>query len=185
MSLRAATEDSHARTESIVRLGSAFELGWYCTVLRAFDVFLAAWEPRMAAALPPSLRDWFATRCRGELARRDLAALGAARTSAVEVSLPALDDASAAFGSLYVLEGSALGGQLIAREAARLHGLDADSGAAYFTGWGARTGSMWREFQQVLESHDAAGADHAGACRAAVQTFDVIASTLGTVAHAH
>ena len=49
-----------------------------------------------------------------------------------------------AVGCLYVLEGSTLGGQIILRRAAERLGIDADTGAGFFHGYGAQTGAMWR-----------------------------------------
>ena len=52
---------------------------------------------------------------------------------------------------MYVLEGSALGGQFIARTLAQA-GLHPDRGAAYFHGWGPATARLWRETREVLNT---------------------------------
>ncbi|MDB4912577.1 MAG: hypothetical protein JWM95_221 [Gemmatimonadetes bacterium] len=67
---------------------------------------------------------------------------------------------AAAWGALYVVEGSTLGGQHILRtlqtsEPVRRHGLTADAGLAYFTGYGNRTAAMWRQFLSALGDADA------------------------------
>jgi heme oxygenase len=49
-------------------------------------------------------------------------------------------------GAMYVLEGSTLGGQVIARQLAKA-GIET---RAYFTGYAERTGPMWKSFCQLL-----------------------------------
>lgn len=73
----------------------------------------------------------------------ELRALGAdARAARSEGAFPALPDFSAAVGCLYVLEGSTLGGMLIAREIRER--LDWES--AFYGVYGRRTAEMWRAF---------------------------------------
>jgi len=50
------------------------------------------------------------------------------------------------FGTLYVVEGSTLGGQIISRLLNTHMGLTQDTGAAFFHGYGARTSAMWQSF---------------------------------------
>ncbi len=49
-------------------------------------------------------------------------------------------------GSLYVIEGSTLGGQLISRQLFQNKQLSYDSGARFFYGYGEMTDGRWREF---------------------------------------
>jgi heme oxygenase (biliverdin-IX-beta and delta-forming) len=184
--LRSATASQHRQIESLLPLGGELSLASYIQVVRGFDAFLSAWEPRVAAALPERLRPWLAQRSRHPLARRDLHKLGAPRVTASHHCLQGLHltGTAAAFGSLYVIEGSALGGQVIAPRLARQLDLHADSGAAYFAGWGPRTGAMWREFRQKLEQ-EVGGSEpsRAQACRAATQTFEALGDTFREVLH--
>ena len=181
--LRRSTAQRHAAIEDLLALGSPFGLDHYGRVLCGFEAFLSVWEPAVARSLPEKLRPWFLSRCRSDLARRDLAALGLPRVPAPPAAHFLLPGLPAALGSLYVLEGSALGGQVIARQAARDHALGPQDGAAYFNGWGARTGAMWREFQQVLEVHDPGPQGRAQACASAQATFDGLSATFASVLH--
>jgi heme oxygenase len=149
--LRRATAERHRRVEAQVRLDAEFDVGHYRCVLQCFEAFLARWEACITACLPPRLQHWFSERQRLPLLRLDLAALSAPPLvlpdKAFELALPSL---AAAFGSLYVMEGSALGGQVIARQLARQHGIGAENGGAYFEGQvtarlrnGANSGSFW------------------------------------------
>src|SRR4051812_37886146 len=114
--LRDATATRHADIDALLALRRPFGRAHYVRVLQGFAAFLTAWEPCMARALPPHWQDWFAQTRRLPLVQRDLAALNVSRIPAAIV-LPPLDSVAAALGSLYVLEGSALGGQFIAAQA--------------------------------------------------------------------
>lgn len=180
--LRRATGAHHAAIDRLLQLDGAYQPLRYRRILQGFDAYLSVWEPQLAAALPARLHAFFAEGCRGALVRADLAALGVAERCETPVKLPALPSVAAAFGSLYVLEGSALGGQVIARELAR-HGIGPQAGGSYFAGAGPATGARWRAFRVLLE--DEVGGDAAAraqACRAAGGTFgaltDVFAALL-------
>lgn len=168
--LRAATASRHAALEAQLQLTQPLSLARYTRVLQGFDAFLSAWEPLAESHLPVSLRPWFAAGRRGRHARADLQALGAEPRVATELRL-ALPDASAALGSVYVIEGSALGAQVIAPMLLDRLGLDAHNGAAYFALPAASAARRWREFRELLAQH----ATHAAhATRAATDTFDAL-----------
>jgi heme oxygenase (biliverdin-IX-beta and delta-forming) len=85
--------------------------------------------------------------------KTDLAHFGLTDSMAVAPWQPPLPDSLAALtGMLYVIEGSTLGGQVIARQlAASLH-LGPDNGARFFHGWGLETRQRWGDFWQFAES---------------------------------
>ncbi|RYY96343.1 MAG: biliverdin-producing heme oxygenase [Comamonadaceae bacterium] len=153
----------------------------YGRLLQVFDAFLGPWEDRVAAVLPADAHGWLRQRSRRPFVRDDLRALGLPRLAA-PAQEATLSSAAEAWGSLYVLEGSALGGQLITRAVAA-HGFSPESGAAYFHGWGAATGAMWREFRALLEEHLPEPDDIRSACAGAVATFDALSASFE--AHVH
>lgn len=61
-------------------------------------------------------------------------------------SIPMIFDRLDALGSLYVLEGATLGGQVLSRWFQNELGITADTGGAFFHGYGSGTTSMWRAF---------------------------------------
>ena len=111
--------------------------------------FHRIWDPAVACAVAdPALVE----------PRRKLTLL-VADLGRLDVAVSALDalpsppplrfvDAAEALGSMYVLEGSALGGKLIARHVRASLGF----APAYHDPYGDRAGAMWREFQSRLES---------------------------------
>lgn len=160
------------------RLG---ERARYAAVLQVFARFLPAWEAAMLAALPGDRHGWFRARSRLPFLARDLRALGLA-APVPPARVGPLAGEAAAWGSLYVIEGSALGGQVITRALAA-HGLRPDAGAAYFHGWGPSTAAMWREFRQELAcglgSPEALRVASASACA----TFETLSALLEDALH--
>ena len=172
--LRHATADSHGRIESLLQLDGSFTLDRYQRVVSGFAAFLLAWEPMIAQRLAADTRPWFAGRVRGPFALRDLAALRLPQPAPARLRID-LEGPAEVFGSMYVLEGSALGGQVIASRLAGQHGLGPSNGASYFAGWGQETGAMWREFRERMarDVRDTP-ANRVQACAAAVQTFEAL-----------
>ena len=183
--LRAATSARHAALERQLALDENISRARYVRVMQGFDTFLAAWEPMLAALVPAALRAWFTAGLRGNRAAQDVRALGALRLAPQRLDID-LPDATAVFGTLYVIEGSALGAQVIAPVLDRCLGLTRDSGSAYFHGGSDSAAARWREFRVLLAQHAAAG-DAAGqsACRAAQQTFDALALSFGKALGEH
>jgi heme oxygenase (biliverdin-IX-beta and delta-forming) len=178
--LRSATRAHHERIDSLVNLQRLQDPTHYAQVLQAFDAFLAGWEPAVAAALPRHLQEWLRARSRRHFLRDDLRVLGLDAPRPAE--LPPLADRAAAWGSIYVMEGSALGGQLITSSLAQV-GVTPSNGAAYFHGWGERTGDMWREVRQLLASELGSDPAMARACDAARGTFAQLTSLLERTLH--
>ena len=170
--LRAATASRHAALEAQLHLAAPLSLLRYTRILQGFHAFLAAWEPLVESRLADALRPWFVRGRRGRHAAQDLRALGSAVPRPAELSL-ALPDESALLGSMYVIEGSALGAQVIAPMLRERLGLDASNGAAYFALPAAGAGSRWREFRKLLADR---APDAGSAARAAADTFDALAA---------
>ena len=174
--LRDATQQQHAAIENVIRLDASFTLQRYIATLQAFDGFLYAWETMAAAALPDRLRPWFWNRSRGALARQDLKHLRASRGSG-EFCTEHLNIAPGAevWGGMYVIEGSSLGGQIIAKILTRKFGITVDNGGAFFGSRGAGTARLWGEFCAVMATEvGEAQPAHAQACQGAIQTFEIL-----------
>jgi len=182
--LRQATASHHARIESLVGLGGPFGRHHYGRVLQGFGAFLHGWEPTVARVLPRRMLPWFARGRRAFLIDRDLAVLGLPAVGPRLAMVPALSDAAEALGSLYVLEGSALGGQLVAASLRHRLRIDADNGGAYFNGCGSGTAARWREYRQLVEAElDGDARGRARAADAAVRTFEALIATFEVILH--
>ena len=67
--------------------------------------------------------------------------------------LPSINNSSEAFGALYVMEGSTLGGQIIKIMVSKQLGIPENYATSFFNGYGNETMKMWTAFQQLL-NHD-------------------------------
>ncbi|SPB18288.1 hypothetical protein NOV72_05487 [Caballeronia novacaledonica] len=150
----------------------------YIALLERFYGYVAPWEAAVAACMPASLGNFFDARRKAQLLAADLAALtGETQRSACvphadsHDDLPRMRNIGDAFGSMYVMEGSTLGGRFIAPHVAERLDLAPGRGNAYFDGYGARTGSMWNAFR---ETATASVPEHQydDAVKAAIATFE-------------
>jgi heme oxygenase (biliverdin-IX-beta and delta-forming) len=181
--IRRETAGRHAAIEDLLDLRRPFGRTHYTRVLQGFAAFLDQWEPRVAAALPQRLQAWFGEGCRLHLVRQDLAALGVA-TTPTSRHAPVLSTVPHALGSLYVMEGSALGGQFIAAHVRRHLGIAPEQGASYFHGAGRATAGRWREARALFANELQGGAaGSAAAVQSAQGTFDALTRTFKDVLH--
>jgi heme oxygenase len=160
VTLRGATASLHAQVEALpamVRLMSeAVGPSDYLHYLAGLGRVYGALEPPLLAALDralagrPELRPPIVPKLAA--IREDLAALGLPDPSPQGGMAP--DDLGTTVGGLYVLEGTTLGGQVIARHLNRR--LEADVGQvlaqARFLGfYGERTSAHWKAFAGSLD----------------------------------
>ena len=172
--LRATTRPAHEALELSLGLLGDIALDEYIRVLIRFHGFWAGWQPQVAALL--SEEDLTSPRQRLHLIERDLVAFGVpveALATVPRCPLVDLRDAAEALGSLYVMEGSTLGGQPILRNIERCLGPTHAAGSAYFNGYGKETSAMWRSFLARLEQEPIAHAERVGF--GATATFERIA----------
>jgi heme oxygenase len=175
--LREETADAHARLErDLDLLAEPLARGRFIAVLQGFHAFHQSWEPAMAAGL----RDpaFFDPRRRLALLEADLAALGCGvvHLGACPAAAQLAATLAAAMGSLYVMEGSTLGGQLIARRLAGEAWLP-EGGLRYFTPYGAATGAMWQAFRERIRAV-ATPANQAEIVAGARATFELLRDLL-------
>ena len=126
--LKIETRPAHDRIEAAIDLDRRIaSRNAYRDLLIRFYGFHKAWESD-AAELAHD-RTFFRARCKTELLAKDLAALGL-EPDEIEAlpqcrPLMPLPAPEAVLGSMYVVEGSTLGGTIIAREVERRLGLNA------------------------------------------------------------
>jgi heme oxygenase len=64
-------------------------------------------------------------------------------------TLPEISDTAQAFGALYVLEGSTLGGRMIVKMLAKNPAIPQNA-TRFFSGYGEQTGSKWKSFLETF-----------------------------------
>jgi heme oxygenase len=164
--LKAATAKEHVQVERRMNESGAFaDLATYRRLLKEFHLLYASIEPSLCSA-------WEALelpcRKRSSQIALDLECLGYPAASE-SISAPVIG-LSEQLGCLYVLEGSTLGGQIIARELENRLGLTPATGAAFFRGAGRETAAHWRAFSDALD-RVWPRVDEGGAIEGARRTF--------------
>lgn len=175
--LKRETREAHDRLEHhLDLLREPLDRERFVALLERFWGFHALWEPALGRALADDA--FLAPRLKLQRLEADLRALG--RSPEEIARLPRCFQAAqlaplprrpaAALGSLYVLEGSTLGGQVITR-ALRGAGWLPSGGLTYFDPYGAATGAMWRDFRDYAAARSTPAAD-AEMVAAAKATFE-------------
>jgi heme oxygenase len=149
--LRARTAEAHGRLErDLDLLGDPLDRDRFIHLLERFHGFHAVWEPRVDRMMGNEAA-FLVPRHRTHRAAQDLMALGHTARDIAELPLclaaaRLVSSPEAAIGSLYVMEGSTLGGQITSLCLQRAAWLPPD-GLGYFDPYGPATGTMWRYFR--------------------------------------
>jgi len=174
--LKAETRPAHERIENAMNLERRIaSRDSYTDLLTRLYGFHCAWEEAASAKAPD--KAFFDTRCKTKLLAKDLAALGLKEDEIIRLPqckpLMPLESPAAVLGSMYVVEGSTLGGALIAREVERRLGYDATTGCAYFRSYGRDIAIMWKQFGTMLQEASSPEADDV-IVATAQKTFDIM-----------
>jgi heme oxygenase len=86
-------------------------------------------------------------------------------------ALPAIQNNLQAYGALYVIEGSTLGGKIISKMMAQQLQITDGRGLTFFSGYGNNTETMWDTFKQQLDGQTQTTQQEAEVIDAANQTF--------------
>jgi len=159
--LRAATTNSHTALEALPVSMSIMnpavtnnEYALYLTLMH--DVVKDA-EENIFPAVYKSV-EGLDVHPKAQFIEADLKTLGTTKDTAATPLTKNLDltklTPAFAFGVMYVIEGSSLGGRVILKNIHGALGHDADNGAAYFSGYGAQTGSHWKAFLGALTQYE-------------------------------
>lgn len=154
--LRGRTALLHQELEQRLDLiGPGLSLDRYRWVLRTFHGWYAPVEAQLAPFADATPSREFTLRDRTALLARDLQACGAPAGAIAALprcrDLPPLLTIEQRAGCLYVIEGAALGGQIITRALDRQLGLRDRGGSVFFAGDGEATGLRWRRVLAWLD----------------------------------
>jgi heme oxygenase len=171
--LRSATASAHRQLESrLDLLRAGFTRNDYSRLLQRFYGFYAAWEPEFLRLAPADLRDFYQPRKKCPFLLRDFAFLNVDPVAIPLASdLPPLQTEWDLLGSLYVVEGSTLGGQVISRHLGPLLQLTPDAGLAFFNSYGSLTEERWIAFRHLLDSDRIGGPEIEAITGSAGRTF--------------
>jgi heme oxygenase len=187
--LKAETQRQHDQIEQtfgvLMRPNLTREM--YVAMIRRLHAFIAAWEacsePVFAAA---GLVAMFRERIKEPLLREDVTALTSDEFNLPESGactardLPPVECLADVLGAKYVIEGSTLGGQIIARQLERQLSLSGGVGYSYFQGSGRGTMFYWRSFVMMMND-SVRPADEDRVVHAAGKTFERLQTWMSTI----
>ena len=150
--LKIRTLAPHQELEKVLiqRMRTMRSLDDYIKLLQFFYSYFGALEDRInlyigSAELPDYLQ-----RRKSESLAADILALGGELPIKTAVTdLPVIENRLQAFGALYVMEGSTLGGQIISQMITKHLGID-DKGLLFFQSYGGNLTTMWDTFKLIL-----------------------------------
>lgn len=183
--LRDATAAQHEQTERLLDAPSrCVDLARYCEMVRwlaavhgPLEVHLEALDARLRDDLDTGRRHkagWLRADLDGLDAERDRDTppwLGRVRHAMARVRPRT---AAEAVGVQYVVEGSMLGGRVLADIAGRQLGVGTTTGGRFLHGYGAATGNMWRDYWRHGAACLHTRADMGAAERSARIAFDAV-----------
>lgn len=173
--LKEATRSQHEETESVVDvMNRAFDLNDYKTLIRNFSRFYAAYEPKLPVAELAAKGFDYETRRKLPSLQADARALGLVIDGPEYDQLPDVSSVAKAFGSLYVIEGSTLGGQVISRHLKQHLDLTPENGGAFFNSYGPEVGPRWKEFGAAIRTFAETGEHDDEIVSAAKATFESV-----------
>jgi heme oxygenase len=152
--LRAVSAPQHKAVEAAAALPQSIQtLADYAACLGRFLSVVAPLEHHLG-----SFHEWgeagvqLAARARTPALQADLRAFNVNPDHVPHRHILRPASFAEAFGALYVLEGSTLGGKLILKAAASRLGPAISGAAAFFSGHGEAAGPMWQNFKTALDN---------------------------------
>lgn len=181
--LKERTRASHLAIEAKVDFMRVdLDLGTYRGWLERLQAFHSSFESALDDVGASSLVADLDSRKKSGLLEADLMALGfpVTRRRSMSSSLPKLTSRARILGSLYVIEGSTLGAQLITRHLEKFLPPDAHGALAYFRGYGPETGRRWMTFASLVRHHLTDEVEIEEAVDAAIETFEAFGNWISS-----
>lgn len=172
--LKNQTQVNHQKLEKVLvsKLKAMSEVEQYIDILRLFQGYFAALEIKIQKSLNYSMLPDYDQRRKSTALTEDLSSFGMKSVLiATDDDLPEIDNHENALGALYVIEGSTLGGKMIAAMVSRQLDLKGDVGLSFFNGYGYETAAMWSVFKEAINSSDQSADKQAAIIETANQTF--------------
>jgi heme oxygenase len=123
----------------------------YAKFLKLMYGYYAAVEDRIAGFIDNKPPLDFEKRRKADRLLKDIQQFSVPDSMTLCDQLPAVQSYAGALGAMYVLEGSVLGGKIIARMIKGQLETQPAPGFSFFLGYGEETGAMWQAFKDNLE----------------------------------
>lgn len=153
--LKQLTKQNHQQLEKLVvgHLHSVSSAEEYVKLLQIFYGYFGALEDKIKEYIGQDELPDFTKRRKSESIAHDIEIMGGLIPSkAGESDLPIIENNLQAFGALYVIEGSTLGGKIISQMVAKQLNLHGSDGILFFSGYGNETDRMWESFKETLNN---------------------------------
>ena len=175
--LRTVTTPSHKALEanpySVALMAHETTLDNYATYLKKLYGFVKPYEQQVFPILANRISD-IADRSKAALLESDLKALGFSHEQIAalpQFNYPTPHSQAQAFGAMYVLEGSTLGGSIIYKRLNHLIQIDKATNGKYFTAYGETSGAKWKTFIEAFANYVVENNTQQEAIESAVNTF--------------
>lgn len=164
-------------------MSAGFTLAQYTNLMKSFYGFVAPSEKEVLQRTAQFLPD-IAQRHKTPWLLQDLKGLALSDDDiqTLPAYQPSFKDDYEAFGFLYVIEGSTLGGQMIVKKL-KENPLLASAVFHYYTGYGTATGQRWKAFKEAI--NHIPEAHHQAVVRSANDTFAALESYMNKNASSH
>lgn len=185
--LRNATHPRHERLNRHALLAGLLQPGYplpnYRLLLQALYRLYGALERRLAEFSDgPSAGFDYSARIKLPWLQADLRHFqidhASLKTATSRLSVPVIASVGDYVGTLYVVEGSTLGGQWIAKCLHQHMGLTPSAGARFYSGYGEASAMMWRDYIAFADSIAADDEQINAAQLAANRTFELFENEL-------
>ncbi|MGI4020651.1 MAG: biliverdin-producing heme oxygenase [Janthinobacterium lividum] len=123
----------------------------YVTMLQLFYSYFGALEDYINQNINSVQLSDYPLRRKTESILQDLKTFNGTKPEKTKIAdLPVITNNLQAFGALYVIEGSTLGGQIISKMIMKQLNLTDSKGLSFFSSYGDQTPAMWASFKTAL-----------------------------------
>ncbi|MFD2599275.1 biliverdin-producing heme oxygenase [Sphingobacterium corticis] len=168
--IKEATKSAHQQLEKtvVMRLKGIRSQADYADVLKHFYAYFSAVEQAIAPFITSGVLPDYASRRNASHIRQDIVDLGENVDTLPAAKAPNIQSVAEAFGALYVLEGSIMGGPYIV-QMLKKYGME--TGFSFFSGYGESTGQRWAAFTERMNELVVEPADVAALMKTGEETF--------------
>lgn len=151
--LKKNTLHSHQQLEKMLvgRMKAIRSKEDYVKLLQLFYSYFGGLETLIDKYIGKSELNDYEERRKTQALANDIETLGGKlMPKANAENLPEINNVLQAYGALYVIEGSTLGGKIISKMMAQQLGLNGGKGLSFFNGYGEDTDNKWEYFKNAL-----------------------------------
>jgi heme oxygenase len=152
--LKSYTQSNHQQLEKtlIGKMRNIQTKTQYIDLLQLFYNYFEGIEAQISQYIGAEQLEDYLERRKTNMLVNDIEALGGSVKRIIEVEdLPKYENQLQAFGALYVLEGSTLGGSHISKMIRKQLQQHDDLGLSFFNSYGDQTEFMWHKFKAALD----------------------------------